>query len=131
MKTRPLEPRDLPAIERMYATSPFCCDWPKWPNAQFEDVTVVVDENDAPVMMCAAVKRVELYLLATEGDPFLKLEALSLLHTEVSRNLVAKGIKVGFARLQPAIARSFGRRLVDLFHWERSEQPVYLIRGER
>lgn len=130
MMTRALEMRDLPVIEQMYADSAFCFDWPQWPDPQYENATVVVDDCDRPIMLCAAVKRVELYLLAGDADPYLKLEALSLLHETVRREMAAKGIKKGFAFLQPGIAKAFGRRLERMFRWEFRNDPVYLIRGD-
>jgi hypothetical protein len=126
---RPMFEADAEAVNRLYAESQFAFDWPKWPSKEYESVLLAVDKQDSPLMLCAAVKRVELYLLARNCDPFTKLEALTLIDRAMRDEMAAKGITKGYAFLQPSVELPFGRRLQRDFGWDMRRDPVYIVRG--
>ena len=82
MKVRALMASDIPALEEMAKASGF--PYPELTGKPLEAFRVVVGEDDKPIMAAAAKRLVELYLFCGSGGPFMKLEALRLLHADMA-----------------------------------------------
>lgn len=88
-------------------------------SSQVESCYVVVDENDIPLMACAAERILQLYLWVGEFDhPAAKLHAIRLLQNCAMRHdLQKKGYNEVNSFLPEGIAAKFGRRLERTFGW--------------
>lgn len=121
MTVRPLRESDLPALKRMAEAARY--PYPNLSDSMIECVYVVVDDDDQPVMACAAERIVQLYLFAptvaksATVHPAAKLHALRLLHDAMAPELRANGYTEVNAFLPPTIAAKFGRRLMRSFGW--------------
>jgi len=127
MRCRALQQSDIPALRAMAEASgypyPEISDFSTRKEGTIEAVLVVADDQDQPVMACAAQRIVELYLFVGDGGtPALKLHALRLLHDSMAAALRAKGYQDANAFLPPSIAAKFGRRLERTFGWVRNWQ---------
>jgi hypothetical protein len=95
--------------------------YPELSAARIEAVVVVVDEQDRPVMACAAERLVQMYLWCGEFQrPHAKVFALRLLHEAMSEELKSKGYESAEAFLPPSLAKRFARRLEKMFAWRRN-----------
>lgn len=128
MQVRPIKDSDLPALRQMYEASGFGYQFPDFKSGMFEAIAVVVDDNDKPIMVAAAERIVQLYLLRGEiAHPAAALGAIRLLHEALRPALKAKGYREAEAFLPPAIAKNFGRRLMRSFGWLKN-WPSYCVR---
>jgi hypothetical protein len=128
MRTRPLKDSDVPVLRQMYEASGFGYQFPNFDSGMFEAVVVVADDNDQPIMAAAAERIVQLYLLRGEiAHPAAALHAIRLLHEALRPALKEKGYREAEAFLPPAIAKSFGRRLMRSFGWLKN-WPSYCVR---
>lgn len=120
MRIRKLQDSDLPALRAMAEASGY--PYPDLSNPLIEAVHVVVDDQDQPIMACAAQRIVELYLFVSPEatHPAAKLHALRLLHDSMAAGLRAKGYGEANAFLPPSLAAQFGRRLERTFGWVRN-----------
>ena len=79
---------------------------------------VVVDDDDRPIMVCAAKRLVELYLFCGPIErPHAKVHALRLIHEAMGKLLKVRGYASAEAFLPPTLAQKFGRRLQRSFGW--------------
>lgn len=125
MTVRPLKSSDVPILQEMARKSGF--PYPDFSSDQLgpartcpnvEAVVVVADDDDRPIMACAAKKLVELYLWCGEFErPHAKVFALRMLHEEMAKILKAKGYSSAEAFLPPTLAQRFARRLGKTFGW--------------
>lgn len=116
MKTRRLRESDIPVLRAIAEASGF--PYPDLSIAPMEAIVVVVDDEDRPVMACAAERICQLYLWCGEFDrPHAKLFALRLLHETMAGELRRKGYKSAEAFLPPTLAERFARRLEKTFGW--------------
>ncbi len=125
MTVRGLQPSDIQALQAMARASgcpyPDCLD-----NPHIEAVSVVVDEQNQPVMACAVERIIQAYLFTSNtGHPALRLHALRLLH----ENMAGKLRKLGYHELNvfipPKIQSSFSRRLERCFGWRPNWRSWY------
>ena len=92
--------------------------YPDFDSPLIEDVWVVADEQDRPVMALAAERIVQLYLWAKPGaPPAERLHILRLLDEAVRPALKAYGYSEMNAFIPPELAKRFGRRLQRTFGW--------------
>lgn len=117
MRTRALKESDIPALKSMAEASGF--PYPDLSAARLEAIVVVVDDEDRPVMACAAERICQLYLWCGEFQrPHAKVYALRLLHETMAAELRRKGYTSAEAFLPPTLARRFARRLEKIFGWK-------------
>jgi hypothetical protein len=117
MRTRTLKNSDIPALRAMAEASGF--PYPDLSAERLEAVVVVVDDEDRPVMACAAERLVQLYLWCGEFQrPHAKLYALRLLHEAMAEDLRRKGYVSAEAFLPPSLAKRFARRLEKTLGWK-------------
>ena len=116
MHTRALKESDIPILRAMAEASGF--PYPEISTAKLEAVVVVVDDDDRPVMACAAERIVQLYLYCGEFQrPHAKLHAIRLLHEGMARELRRKGYTSAEAFIPPTMAKQFAKRLEKMFSW--------------
>lgn len=121
MQVRGLQFKDIPAIRKMYEESGFAYDFPDFYDPMFEGASVVVDDNDNPIMMAAAERIVQLYLICDKtGHPAARLHAIRLLHEDLRPKLAAKGYRSAEAFIPPQIEKTFSKRLAKTFNWTRN-----------
>lgn len=119
MHTRALKESDIPILRAMADASGF--PYPDIDPAKLEAIVVVVDDDDRPVMACAAERLVQLYLWCGEFQrPHAKVYALRLLHETMAEELRRKGYASAEAFLPPTLAKRFARRLEKLFGWKKN-----------
>lgn len=119
MRTRALKNSDIPALRAMAEASGF--PYPDLSAARLEAVVVVVDEEDRPLMACAAERLVQLYLWSGAFErPHAKVYALRLLHEAMAEELRRKGYTSAEAFLPPTLAKRFARRLEKMFGWAKN-----------
>jgi hypothetical protein len=114
MTLRALRNDDIVTLKYMESGFPYCD--PQDP--MIEKIMVVVDDNDVPVMACAAERILQLYLWCGTLSPLSKMHALRLLHEGMEPELKAKGYSEVNAFIPPAIALKFGKRLAKSFNWK-------------
>lgn len=123
MTVRPLHESDIPALKRMAEASGYPYPQLSEKSGQLECVYVIANEDDQPVMACAAERICQLFLYvptskdSLEAHPAAKLHALRLLHDAMAADLRAKGYTEANAFIPPSIAGKFGRRLMRSFGW--------------
>jgi len=130
MRTRPMEYRDTDAVKAIAGAAGYGFRWPEFGDDQVVAWDVVVDDNDTVIMAAAGVRTVELFLACSPGGathPFVKMEAMRLLHESLRDKLVPKGYSECFAFLPPEIEKSHGRHLKKIFGWLKA-WPAYVIR---
>lgn len=123
MRTRPMEERDIPAIEAIHANAGYKFPLPDLRGPTIECCDVVVDDFDTPIMAAAAKRGLELYLFCASGGsihPQVKMECIRLLHESLRDTIIAKGYSEGYACVPPEIDRSWGRKLRKMFGWDRA-----------
>jgi hypothetical protein len=123
MISRPMEERDIPAIEAIHAQAGYKFPLPDLRSEMIEGVEVIVDDSDTPVMAAAAKRGVEIYLFCPQGGPLhptVKMEAVRMLHESLRDILVTKGFNEGYAWVPPEIESSWGRKLRRFFGWEKA-----------
>ena len=118
MTVRQMEPRDIPALNAMAEASGF--PYPALTDPMVETVFVVVDQDDVPLMGCAAKKLIETYLYSDLRSPGVKIAAIRALHERMGAVLKEKGYNSVEAFLPPLVERRFGHRLATLFGWTRN-----------
>lgn len=123
MRVRPLEAKDIDRLTQIHEEMGSTYPLPDLTSPQFEQVSVLVDENDVPVMAIAARKTVETYLLM-DGNwrtPKWRLTSFAMLHDRVIEKLKGAGYTDVHAWIMPELVEKFGmRRLVRQFGWVRS-----------
>ena len=113
---RELKESDIPILNTIAAESGF--EYPSLPGATMEAVFVVVDDQDRPLMACAAEKILQLYLWKGKLEhPAVGLAALRLLHEGMGPKLRERGWLEANVFLPPSVAVQFGRRLQRSFGW--------------
>ena len=117
MTARPLLDSDIPALGSFAAASGY--PYPDLSTSvHIESIIVIADDQDRPIMACAAERIVQLYLWAAPGtSPAARLHALRLLHDAMSKELKALGYDSAEAFVPPSLAKRFGRRLMRTFQW--------------
>lgn len=123
MKTRPMESRDIPAIEAIHALAGYKFPLPDLQGEMIEGIEVVVDDSDAVIMAAAAKRGVEIYLFCPPGGPIhpaVKMEGVRMLHESMRNTIVARGYTEAYACVPPEIERSWGRKLRRFFGWSRA-----------
>ena len=116
MTVRQLRLSDIPILQEMAERSGF--PYPDLNTEPLELVHVVVDDEDRPLMACAAKRILELYLWSGEFErPLAKVHALRLLHDTMSQMFRAKGYREANVFLPPVLASRFARRLEKTFGW--------------
>lgn len=120
MRSRPMGPRDLPALMEIYSRLGYEYDggFPEFLSREFEAVEVVVDADDRPLAVCGAKRAVEMVMVCDPARPVLvRLTAIALLHERLRTVLHALGYKDATAFLPPEIVNTHGRTMQKRFGW--------------
>ena len=116
MTIRPMRQSDVEALNAMAAASGF--PYPDLSDPLIETVLVVADDEDRPVMACAAKRIVELYLYCgSVGRPHAKLHMLRMFHDAMPKFFRAKGYSEVNVFIPPAVPAGFKRKLIGMFQW--------------
>lgn len=122
---RTLRQSDLPILREFADQSGY--PYPDPTGTNIETVLVIADEDDYPVMVCAAERIVQLYLWV---DPArrapVKFAALAALHRQMRPLLRRRGYTEANAFLPPGLEKAFGRRLQRTFGWCANWVSYYL-----
>lgn len=117
MTVRRLHETDLPILRAMAEASGY--EYPSdLSSPHIEAVLIVADDEDRPIMACAAERIVQLYLYVRDATPGAKMAALRLLHKEMPEVLKAKGYTEAEAFIPPCVELQFSRRLERSFQWK-------------
>ena len=130
MRSRPMEERDIPAIEAIHAVAAYKFPLPDLRSAMIEGAEVIVDQHDVPVLAAVAKRGVEIYLFCPPGGsihPAVKIDGIRLLHESLRNTIVAKGYNEAYACVPPEIERSWGRKLRKLFGWDRAWSSYRIV----
>lgn len=124
MRVRDVAQKDLPRLRELFEQQGFEYELPDFADKDFLAKQAVVDDADRVVMMVAARRTVELYMLVDKDweTPGWRMQAFALLHAAMRKVLIRLGIADAHCWLPPAIAKSFGRRLMRQFGWSK---PVW------
>jgi hypothetical protein len=124
---REYRPSDDAALRAIHAEQGFDYPFPDLSEPQFVGLLVAVDENDVPVQAVLARKTVEVYFLGKTGwrTPAWRMEAITNLHLAMHNVLLAQGFTDAHAWLPPEVAKSFGRRLKQVFGWVESRWTCF------
>ncbi len=120
MTVRPLHFSDIPKIREMFDKSGLEYQFPDLLTSKMEAVLVVVDDQDRPLMACAAERILQLYLWSADFAPAAKLHGIRLLHEAMAQELRRKGYNSVEAFIPPTMVKSFTRRLERMFQWTRN-----------
>ena len=116
MKVRPLKQSDIGPLKFFAECTGY--PYPDLASPLIEDVLVVADDEDRPVVAIAAERIVQLYMFCAPGlTAGEKMRALRSLHECMEPILRLKGYREANAFLPRIIAEKFGRRLVKSFGW--------------
>ncbi len=118
MTTRALQPSDIPILTKLSAESGFPYIDLRGPH--IEAVQVIQDDKGKIIAAAAAHRITELYLWMGESDPMVKLHALRMLHCSMAEELRKLGYQESNTFLAPNLVKSFGRRLMRTFGWQRN-----------
>lgn len=118
MRVRPLQESDVPYLQAMAAATGY--EYPVLDSARIEALLVVADDDDRPVVACAAERIVQMYLWAGNAAPAEKLHAIRLLHEAMAEQLRAKGYEDSNCFLPPGLVLKFGKRLERTFGWQKN-----------
>jgi hypothetical protein len=115
---RPLESKDIPRLREIHEEMGSDYPFPDLQSDMFVGSTVIVNEDDVPVMLVACRKTVEAFLLMDKAwkTPKWRLASFGMLHERVMEKLKVAGYDDVNAWLPPAVVKSFGKRLVA-FGW--------------
>lgn len=118
MQVRDLNLFDWPVLRRWHEQSGLDYELPDPDNEAFAAMKLVL-EGSRPVGAALARMTVEIYGFCDPawGTPAMRLEMLRLLHQEIAAEMKKQRIRTAHAWLPPQLAKSFGRRLKRLFHW--------------
>lgn len=121
MRIRDVRYDDIPRIKDLFERHKFAYEFPDFGDGSFVALQAIVDDNDKVVMVAAARVMAELYLLAddTFETPGWRFAALQKLHESMRRALVALGIPSVASWLPPEVEKTFGRRLMRSFGWNK------------
>jgi hypothetical protein len=125
---RDLKDADLPVLREIYDRAKYEFPWPEL--MKQDEVSVVVDDYDVPIM--AACSRVipEMTLICAPGGrthALVKLEAIAMLHESLREKLVQKGYNEAIASVPPELEKNYARHLEKHFGW-RESWKTYRIR---
>lgn len=127
MTCRPLKPSDIPILQELAERSGY--PYPDLSDPLIEDIKVVVDAQDKPVIAVVAKRLVEVYLyIDPERSPVVKIDSLKLAHIRMCETLRDKGYHSGETFLPPNVSRQFGRRLERTFGWVKNHWQNWTIR---
>ena len=112
MQVRPFRPSDAPQLAAMAEAAGF--EYANPQNPHIEACMVVADDDDRPIMACAAERLVQLYLWTSEMPPGAKLAAIRMLTMPLGDKLRELGYESAEAFIPPQIQKTFGRRLERL-----------------
>lgn len=118
-----MELRDIPVIEAIHAQAGYKFPLPDLTSAMIEGAEVIVDESDTPLLAAIAKRGVELYLFCPSGGPLhpaVKMDGVRMLHENLRDTIIAKGYTEGYACVPPEIEKSWGRKLMKVFGWDRA-----------
>lgn len=115
---RPLCPKDISHLRKLHEQSGFAWDFPA-DFSGFLSAQVYTDENDLPVMLIAARPIAEVVGVFSHEweNPATRMEALREMYAAVESDVRRTGIREVVSWLPPEVARSFGRRLRQVFGW--------------
>ncbi len=121
MTIRPFQPSDIPSLRQMYEHSGYPYTFPDLRGPLMECVLVAVADNDVPIAAIAAERIVQAYLLMDlDLHPATKMRIIRSFHAQLAIELRKRNYGCLEAFLPPAIAESFGRRLMKSFGWIQS-----------
>ena len=118
MISRYLTREDLPRLKELHEKSGVPLQFPDIEN-EFFPIPVIVDEDNRVVAAVGSVPAAEIwFFLDHEWEtPGMRLEALRIIHEIVRKDLQSRAIVLVNASVPPNIPKSFGQKLVKIFHW--------------
>ena len=118
MTCRALRESDIPVLRAIYERSELAYEFPELRGPLMEQVLVLVNEKDQPVIAVASERILQSYLWIDESlHPAAKLRGIRQLHEAMAPILRAKGYTSSEAFIPPQLVKSFGRRLMKTFGW--------------
>ncbi len=122
LRIRAYTDADLAALERMHTAQGFGYTFPDLRSPLFLSKLVLEDDAGAPVMVSLLRLTSEAYLLhdPRAGTPRERWERFRTLHEAARHDAAARGLDDAHCWLPQAIAKRFGRRLVQL-GWVRDD----------
>jgi hypothetical protein len=134
MTTRPLEPRDLPHLEKIYREM---CDeygFPDLLSQEFESVLVTTDDDDIPLMAVCARRTTEIFHLMRKGQggvydtPKWRWAMFGGLHIRLRAELKSRGFTDAHAWVPKPLVKSWAeRRLCRLLGWQPSLRKCFFL----
>jgi len=118
MIIRAMTPADIPTLRNIHELSGLAYTFPDLRGPLMENVLVIADERDIPIMAVAAERVLQAYLLVDDSlHPAAKLRGIRMLHENMAPLLREKGYSELNCAIPPELERSFGRRLMRTFGW--------------
>ena len=121
MNCRALRESDIPILKAIYDRSELAYEFPDLHGPLMEQVLVLVNEKDQPVMAGAVERIVQSYLWVDESlHPAAQLRGIRQLHEAMAPILRQKGYTDVSCFVPPKLEKSFGRRLMRTFGWTKT-----------
>jgi len=121
MTIRAMTPADIPTLRNIHELSGLAYTFPDLRGPLMENVLVIADERDIPIMAVAAERIIQLFLWCDESlHPAAKLRGIRILHEGMATVLRKKDYTQVNCFLPPSLEKSFGRRLMNNFGWVRN-----------
>jgi hypothetical protein len=124
---RDLKDTDIAVLREIYERAKYDFSWPELKKQ--DEVSVIVDDYDVPLMAACSKVIPEVTLICAPGGrthPLVKLEAIAMLHESLREKLTAKGFTEALASVPMDLEKNYGRHLQRHFGWE-PISPTYRI----
>jgi hypothetical protein len=125
MTARPLEERDVPALEAIADANGY-----EYENLDSPHIAAVyvVEDDDGNIIAAASAKRIiELYLYMPQGGSAVtKLSALRMLHNKMATELRGFLYTEANIFLPPELEKGFGETLRKFFGWKWNLRSLFL-----
>ena len=126
MRVRGFRESDRNFLEEIHAESGY--DF-KWPKDHILITQVIADALDEPIAIVTAKAVPEIILALRKRDhPFVKLQALAMIHEAMRRELNALDYEEASCSLPPEIDGTYGRHL-RRFGWQKA-WATYMFKSE-
>jgi hypothetical protein len=125
---RDLKDADISVLREIYDRAKYEFPWPEL--RKQDEVTVIADDYDVPVMAACAKLVPEVTLICAPGGnthALVKLHAIAMLHQSMREKLMANGHTEAFAFVPPELERNYARHLQEKFGWQKA-WTAYVIR---
>ena len=127
MIVRDLKDADIAVLREIYDRAKHDFSWPEL--MKQDEVSVIVDDYDVPLMAACSKVIPEVTLICAPGGKLhalIKLEGIRLLHESLRDKLVRRGFTEALASVPADLEKNYGRHLQRHFGWE-PISPTYRI----